>query len=427
MKIAILTTFQEFNPGYSLTGIVSDQAEMLRKYGHDVTVYVCEQFNPKNPLKTVGDQFGWPEVKIEQKIPFGHLKDWQSQANLDDGARQLAEKTKQFLINECQEYDFIFTHDFVFVGWYLPYALGVRAAAPHMKRPRWAHWIHSVPSAMRDWWNIRQYQGPHKLVFPNKANQINVAENFRGELKDVVVIPHIKDARTWWEFGDDTYEILNAHPTIMHSDVLCVYPASSDRLSSKRVDVVMEIIAHIKGQFNQIKVAFVCANQWATGRQRKEDLQTFYRKANSLGLDKNEFIFTSEVDKKFELGLSKRTLRELFLLSNLFIFPTREESFGLVVPEAALSGAYCVYNRSLSMQMEITGMNGIYFHFGSFEHDFNPPDEHAYYKDVAKIILGRMKRNETIQTKTYMRKRYNYDYLYTQYYEPMLHEGVTWA
>ena len=81
---------------------------------------------------------------------------------------------------------------------------------------------------------------------------------------------------------------------------------------------------------------------------------------------------------------------------NLFIFPTKEESFGLVLPEAALtSGCFCVLNRSLPNQMRMSGFNALYFDFGSHAH-LHKVYEEKYFTDIAKIILGRIMQNQSI-------------------------------
>ena len=40
-----------------------------------------------------------------------------------------------------------------------------------------------------------------------------------------------------------------------------------------------------------------------------------------------------------------------------------------------------------------------------------------YLRQIALAIMGRMQENDGIMTRTFMRKCYNYDYLYRQYYD----------
>ena len=114
------------------------------------------------------------------------------------------------------------------------------------------------------------------------------------------------------------------------------------------------------------------------------------------------------------------------MCSNVFIFPTREETFGLVLPEACLCGVMPVLNRSLDMMREIGGGHGSYHDFGSNEREHRIEDEKKYYSDLAMILLGRMKENESIMSKTFMRLNYNWDSLYDHEYAPLFAESETW-
>jgi len=420
-KVAILTNFMEFNPGYSLTGIVKDQARMLTRYGHDVHLFVNDQYH--------GEAFS-EDVTLRKLIPFAHLKDYRTRKDLTSEHKMTVQGTAAVLKAELKEFDFAFSHDFVFTGWFMPYGLGCMEAGRALPNLRWLHWLHSVPSLFSDWWNIREYGPRHKLIFPNEIDRLRVAENYHGEISDVRVMPHIKDLRSWFDFGEDTCSFIDDFPGVMQHDVVKVYPASSDRLHAKGIREIILILSKLKKR--GFSVFCVVANQWATGTQPRQDIEHYKRMANRNGLKMGtDFVFTSEwgYEKRlYENGIPKKMLRELFQCSNLFIFPTREESFGLVAPEAALAGGVLmVLNKSLSMMFEVMGFSGLYLDFGSYHQTFKPENEDAYFNEVASIILGRMKQNETINSKTFVRKKYNWDSLYLNAYQPVMAEAATWA
>lgn len=420
MNVAILTNFQDFNPGYSLTSIVQDQIEMLTRHGNKVHLFVCEVYNEAFDPP-------WPKSLAVHKVtPFGDLIDYKKKADMSKEHYGLAEKTRDVLNETFNKLniDIAFTHDWIFTGWNLPYARGIAMATGTLRDIRWLHWVHSVPSQKYDWWKIKEYGKQHKIIFPNSTDALRVAEAFQGELEDVRVIPHIKDLRTFYGFHTDTCKFIDDYPNVMQADIVQIYPASTDRLRAKGIDILCDIFGAIKER--GLKVCLVIANQWATGKDRKESLDKYYKLAARKGLSRDsEFIFTSEWDKRFETGIPRSMLRELLLCSNLFIFPTMEESFGLVGPEAALAGNFMVLNYSLYMMREVFGGIGLYHDFGSFHNAFTPPHK-DYYKELSTIILGRMYNNEAVRTKTFCRKTYNMDALYLNIYEPLMMESETW-
>jgi glycosyltransferase involved in cell wall biosynthesis len=265
------------------------------------------------------------------------------------------------------------------------------------------------------------------MVYPNNTDKILVAEQYEGTMEHVRCVHHIKDLRTWFDFHEDTCRFIQKYPAVMNADVVKVYPASVDRLSAKRVREVILIMSEIKKRGKN--VCLVIAAQWATGRQQKENIDNYKRLATTAGLVPDvDFIFTSDFEEpKFDAGIHKQFLRELMLCTNVFIFPTREESFGLVYPEAILSSAVIpMANKSLRMLGEVGGNHGLYFDFGSYHHEVHHKNASKYYADLATIILGRMRQNEAVEAKTYMRQTYNYDNLYFNEYEPLFAEAKTW-
>jgi hypothetical protein len=436
MRVAILTCFQEFIPGYSLTGIVKDQVRMLTRHGHEVKLFVqtayhakqhpapAEDYSVEEARKLGGQETG--KLEIKPLVPFAHLKDYRNVGEVTPEHKETAKQTAEMLVRELAGVDVISTHDWIFTGWNLPYWLGCVEASKDLPNARWLHWIHSVPSGDKDWWDIRPHRPRHKLVFPNATDRLVAAERYRGAIEDVRVIHHIKDLRSWFDFAPETCEVIDRVPGIMQADVVQILPASADRLSAKRVREVILIFSHLKrmGQ----SVCLLIANQWATARQHKESVEQYHQVAQRENLKVGEeVVFTSTLKKEWEVGISQRMVRELFQCSNLFIFPTREESFGLVVPESALSGGMLqVLNKSLDQQVEVSGNHALYFDFGSYRRIHTIENEQQYLKDIALIILGRMRENESLMEKTFARQRYNMDYLYMHEYAPVMAEARTW-
>lgn len=420
MKIGILTNFQEFNPGYSLTGIVKDQCRMLLRHGHQVHLFVGEVYNPKYDADM-------PEgITLHKQIPFAHLKDYRSVKELSIDHQTTVEKTREMLSAELKGFDMAWTHDWVFQGWYMPYGLAVQRTTLSIPDVRWLHWIHSIPCINQEWWDIKPYGRRHKLVSPTQTERNRVAEQYKGTHADVRVIPHIKDMRSWYDFDETTCAFIDEFPGVMHADIVQIYPASSDRLDAKNLHRVIQIFGYFKkhGQ----SVCLVCADQWATATKPKQNEQKMVDIAHAAGLEDHEFIFTSRFQSpKYEIGIPKRMLRELQLCQNQFIFPTTQESFGLVGPEAALSGAMVVINRSLHNQFEVFENMPMNFTFGSYYENFEPDNWDNYLEAVAGVVVQRMRENESILTKTICRQKYNFDTVYKKWYEPIMNESKHWT
>jgi glycosyltransferase involved in cell wall biosynthesis len=427
-KISILTNFTDFHPGYSLTGIVKDQCRMLTEHGHDVCVVVSEQFNDESRGEKFFRELG---VEVFPALPQPDLVDYRSEKEISEEHKADVKKISHVLKNILPGSDFVFTHDFVFTGWNLPYALALMESGRELRREghliKYLHWIHSLPAQGFDWWNLKRYGPGHKLIYPNKTDALRVATAYQCKVADVKVIPHIKDLRSFMEFDPETDLLIKNYPGLMQSDIVQIYPVGSDRLKAKHLrDVIILFRAFKKMGFS---VCLCVCNSWATGREPMQDVEHFERIAMRNGLTRQEFFFTSRFSEKYKTGVPIRMVRELLMCSNVMIYPTQEESFGLIGLEAALAGGcLVVLNKSLDMMLEVHGFSSLFVNFGSFEvKPKHAVSEREYFDLVAALIVGRMRENESINCKTFHRQFHNWDYIYNRHYLPIFGDSETWG
>ncbi|MBI4962512.1 MAG: glycosyltransferase family 4 protein [Desulfomonile tiedjei] len=418
MRIAILTNLRDLHDAYSLTSVVRHQVAMLCRYGHDVTVFASETFQDKTI--NINSRYQCP---VEPIIPAYEEIEYARLQDLTEDHQRIASQTSQIVSQRLSDFDLAVTHDWLFTAWNLPLAESVRLSKDQTRHVRFLHWIHSVPSEGFNWWGIKRYGRNHKLIYPNRIDRVRVATMFGGDSRHVRTVPHATDLRLLFDFCDETWNVIDAYPSLMQAQFVQVYPVSGARLSQKGLSKLILLFKALKSK--GFSVCLLIADSNATGRVPRDDLEPYKRMAERNGLSKREFGFTSDLN--YERGLPRHILRELMQCANLFIYPTEAESFGLTLPEACLAGGVLpVLNRSLSVLMGTSGGYGLFFDFGSAEKCFEPQDEREYYQWMADMIVARAKEDDCWQARTFMRQTYNIDTIYRGYYAPLLTESCIW-
>jgi glycosyltransferase involved in cell wall biosynthesis len=95
--------------------------------------------------------------------------------------------------------------------------------------------------------------------------------------------------------------------------------------------------------------------------------------AKELGVA-DRVTFLSEFDAEAMLEVEHKTILDLFTLSNVFVCPSRSETYSLTTQEAMLKGNFCILNQDFPAFKQIYGKNAIYKQFDGAEVDFSGRD-----------------------------------------------------
>lgn len=393
MRIGLLTAFSALVEHYSLTRVVLDQAKMIAHAGHTPVLICLDDFDTTKEVPSYLEIL--PCIPTFQKIDYARVSD------LTEAHKELVGQMADALLMHCNGMQAIFTHDILFTGWNLPMNLAVHRVAGSMF-PFWMHWIHSVPMGGRDYWRLPPNG---KLVYPNATDRVLCAEQFQVHSEEVLTIPHSLDARNFLFTTERAKELVTRF-SLYAADIVMTYPVPTDRMEHKGIDQVIQVLAKIKQEGGTVKL-IVC-NAWCTNDELRVKVRRTKALAASLNLNEQEVIFTSEVWPDLAVGVPNEVIRDLMLYSNLFICPTKSETFGLTVAEAALSGQLLVLNANLPMQAELAGpQNAIYFAFGSLRQTPHNKDWDKTYLDMARVIMHRFAYDNALTIKTRYRQRYS--------------------
>jgi hypothetical protein len=116
------------------------------------------------------------------------------------------------------------------------------------------------------------------------------------------------------------------------------------------------------------------------------------------------------------------------LIANIFICPSRSETYSLVTQEAALCGSFLVLNQDFGPFRDIYGPQAAYYQFssnvdnltgqdGTTETEYGDID--LYFHDIALRIGYELDNNPVLAQKTRIRKERSPDYIFRRFIEPL--------
>lgn len=429
-KVAILTNFSDYLSSFSPLMLVESQIKMLTKGGYKPRVIVSDGFVPPST-----SPFHLAELVYIPNIT-NRSDDSRQDPSFDGDIDTLAEYFKSHL----EGFDVCITHDLLYLPDYTKYNIAARAVADELPEIRWLHWIHSCTSLgtlqrERHYFSDKyaQYAGrsfPNSwLVYPNTYDAPRIAHNLGFGESEVKVVPHPIDLAEFNKFEDITRRLAD-EKHIYEADVVCVYPLRMDR--GKQPHFVMEIMAEVKRLGFSVRAIFVDFH--STGGDKVEYREEIKNNAAKLGMGADDVIFTSEFDPMLNTESPHGLVADLLSLSNVFILPSRSETYSLVAQEAMSKGNLVVLNQDFPPLYSVYLDHALYFKFsseydvmahrheasGKTETKYNP-SQTAFCSDVAKRIIYELKNNRVLSGRTYVRQERNPDHVFKNYLEPLLH------
>lgn len=441
-KVVILTSFSDFQAAYSLNIVVQTQIKMLLLNGYEPTVILHESAEPEGIYAHPGVKTEFiPNVACHNEVK----KDETFDQDVDDMEKKLFEILK--------DKDVVLTHDIIYQPACLKHNFASRRVAKKLPNLKWLHWIHSAtspqlltqlkPIFQDEYINLIQTPFPNSLyIYPEPYTIPAVARNYNIPEDQVKHIPHTTDICGYLGMDKNT-EKLVYKKDILSADAICTYPIRLDR--GKQAQYVIRTMAMLKDLGQKVRVIIVDFH--STGGDKLTYRDELKEVGIDYGLSKDELIFVSEENEEWSHEVPQNVVRDLFLLSNVFILPSVSETYSLIAQEAMLCGNIVVLNKDFPPFRAIYGDNPIYKKYSSafdvqadlaeartqdswtgtqYGSDKLPPEareeaEKAYHRGTAGQILRRLTYPEQAQ-RTWVRQERNLDAVFKKYYLPLFYE-----
>ena len=382
MKVAVCSHFGGFQSSYALHVGWHERARILERFGVDFDFLVNEKCK----------QGLYPHQR-------NCLPNPSTEKPFEERVGVFTEAYKELL----KPYDVVLTADMVYQrrGNFLAYNAAMREACGELKA-WWCHWIHSSyvdQDLGAPYPEVLRFRIPPKsfLVYLNSFELPGLAQMYGATPWQCYPVYNPKDARSLMEVDPIVWkisDILNL-PT---KQVVQVFPVCTTRMDAKGIDGVIHTFAALKrlGQ----RVALIIAN--ANSKKRPDEMGAKKAKMERLGLrEGKDFLWTSDINN--HRPIPRKTVVDLFKLSNLFVFASWRETVGNVFQEAKTCGCQLVLNKNLPCLQEMGGRDAIFIDFsyktpgvrdgmpGDLQQvDYNPTPQ-QYFDGVAHQIIPRLR------------------------------------
>lgn len=418
-QVFILTNFSAYLKSYSPIIVVGEQINMLLRNGYEPVLIASEGWNP--PEDSIFNQVR--TVRLYQPVIDGHIVDKAFETEVD----KIYEELNTALPDDAV----VFTHDLIFLPDYVKHNVACRRIAAERSGIRWFHMIHSATSPgtlIQEREMFGEQYNKHlsekfpnsAVMFPNGYDIPRVAKNFGYEEDEVFEVPHPTNPVEGMEY---IVKRVYDDKRLWEKEVLMIYPLRLDR--GKQAEMNVRLIAACKEEGMTSHLIF-CDFQ-STGDDKvtyREELKALARELKA----EDCVTFLSEFDDSAHMESSHKVVLDLFTLSNIFMLPSKSETYSLVAQEAMLKGNLAILNHDFMPMRQIYGKNAIYRQFssniafdgqdGEINTEYSNID--GFFKDMANNVKYWLENDRVLRAKSWVRVYRNPDYVFQEFIESLL-------
>ncbi|WP_251028200.1 MULTISPECIES: glycosyltransferase [unclassified Bacillus (in: firmicutes)] len=427
MKIALLTMFNGLDSSYSLVNVVAEQVRMLLDANIETRILVSD-ICPLNKLYGIflDKRIKWVKICNHLEGKQMHWKNYiQSEGEVHDTFFNEADVIAEDLVKKLADIDICFMHDIHYQGWHLHHNIAIRKVQEKLTNLKFLAFTHSAPVKRPPnpkWpFSARFTPMPNTLyIYPTQSGISALAKQYNVPEDRCKVVNNSLDLLG---FVTEEVNLLSKYIDLLTPDILVVYPGRLTR--AKKFDKVAALCGAIKVKTSKLVKVIFC-DTFPKLDTSPEAYKEFVRSIGvKFGLNDGDLLFTSDI-KEFNKGLPRKSVLELFTLSNLFICPSYSESFGLTVLEAASRGNFLVLNEQVPALNELGSQLDAYFmkwdakNFGFNTREIYRPSEEAYLTNHADNIIKLMDTNSVIHAKIIAKQRYSPKWIWKNQLEPII-------
>lgn len=427
MKIALLTMFNGLDSSYSLVNVVAEQVRMLLDANIETRILVSD-ICPLNKLYGIflDKRIKWVKICNHIDGKQMHWKNYiQSDGEVHDTFFKEADVIAEDIVKKLEDIDICFMHDIHYQGWHLHHNIAIRKVQEKLPNLKFLAFTHSAPVKRPPnpkWpFSARFTPMPNTLyIYPTQSGISALAKQYNVPEERCKVVNNSLDLLS---FVTEEVNLISKYIDLLTPDILVVYPGRLTR--AKKFDKVSALCGAIKVKTSKFVKVIFC-DTFPKLDISPEAYKEFVRSIGvKFGLNNEDLLFTSDI-KEFNKGLPRKSVLELFTLSNLFICPSYSESFGLTVLEAASKGNFLVLNEQVPALNELGSILNAYFmkwdakNFGFNTREIYRPSEEAYLTHHAHNIIELMDNNPVIHAKTIAKQRYSPKWIWKNQLEPII-------
>ncbi len=252
---------------------------------------------------------------------------------------QIYMKLKQAL----KDSDTIIAHNLFTMHFNLPLSSALNKLAKEFKNKKFIAWTHdttfSDPNYMERWKNtpcyniLTEFNPRIKYVAISKFMQENLSRLYKVNPSKIKVIPDGVDIKEFLALSDELLPIFDKYK-LFNVDYVLFYPTRI--LKRKNIELALKIVYFLNK--NLCKAYLIITGAPDT---HNKDSMNYYKFLLSLVKKLNikryvVFLHEERNSRGDKLKVTDALLRSLYRLSDVLLFPTKREGFGIPVLEAGL-------------------------------------------------------------------------------------------